>query len=86
MVGEVFEYLQRNFPTALLVNVVHDSLVIDAQAHEADQVADCVMRILRDTPYYMKNLLGVDMTPIDRMEVGCTMGTNWRDMKEVTYE
>lgn len=86
MVGVVMDHLTRNFPTAFLVNVVHDSLVIDAQAYQADDVAKAIVNILRETPRYMRELLNVDMEPIDRMEVGCTIGRNWKDMTEVTYE
>lgn len=84
MVWLVGEYLARNFPTALLVNVVHDSIIIDAQAHEAEHVARCVKEILEDTPTYMKEYLNVDMSPIDKMEVGVTIGENWYEMKELT--
>lgn len=86
MVARLAEALVGNFPTAFIVNVVHDSIIIDCQAHEAENVAKFAIGILRDTPKYMQSHLGIDMTPLTRMEVGATIGVDWYNMHDYTPE
>jgi len=83
MVGVVGNMLRSIFTgEAMLVNVVHDSLVIDAKDTVAEDVAEACVLVLMNTPMYVEDALGVDLTPFTKMEVGCTIGYNWHDMGE----
>lgn len=83
MIYEVFMHLSRNFPDALLVNVVHDSFVIDSPPMIAEEVARSTAALLRRTPLYLKEKLDLDTRPILEMGVGVSIGPNWADMEEL---
>lgn len=65
----------------LLVNSVHDSIVLDVPSDAVDWVCTCIASVFRDVPTNFKRLFGVDFNLPFRGEI--LVGPDWLNMEEV---
>lgn len=79
-VGRVFEFLKKHRDKALMINEVHDSLILDVKKDYVDWTIENVLPILKDVRGLFKDTWGLDFNvPID---VGYKFGKNWLECKE----
>lgn len=80
MVGVLSERLHRKFDRVdLMVNTVHDSIVLDVPKNILDEVAHTVISTLNETPKHIKRTWGIDFNL--PLEVELKTGPNWANMK-----
>ena len=65
----------------LLVNSVHDSIVVDCPLHHVDFVVGTMKSVFNDVPANFKKLFGVEFNLPFRGEI--QIGTDWKNMEEV---
>jgi len=85
ILGEVYEELKKNLflgPNALLVNTVHDSIVLDVNASYVNNAASLVKRVMEDAPRYIKETWGIDFDL--PLSVGISTGPDWATQSEYT--
>ena len=72
-----------NFPNCLLVNTVHDSIVVDCDERTTDipLLVETMHQVFEDLPLNFKKLFGVEFNV--PMAAECQVGSNWEDMKVV---
>jgi DNA polymerase I-like protein with 3'-5' exonuclease and polymerase domains len=66
----------------LLINTVHDSILIDCHVEEVYNVIPVVKDVMENSPRYVKSFLDPTF-PFDTMRIGVSMGLNWQDMEEM---
>ena len=72
-----------NFPNCLLVNTVHDSIVVDCDERTTDipLLVETMHQVFEDLPLNFKKLFGIEFNV--PMAAECHVGINWEDMKVV---
>ena len=72
-----------NYPNCLLVNTVHDSLVVDCdeKTTNIDQLITTMHEVFDDLPANFKKMFGVEFNVPMAAEV--QVGMNWEDMNVV---
>ena len=65
----------------LIINSVHDSILLDVPDDAVDWVSSCIASVFRDVPTNFKRLFGVDFNLPFRGEL--LKGTDWLNMEEV---
>ena len=73
------EMRQRNLKS-MIVNSVHDSIVIDTYPNEEEEVKDCITEVEKNIRDNFLSRLGVDFDVPLIME--CKIGENWMELKE----
>lgn len=66
----------------LLINTVHDSILIDCHVEEVYNVVSVVKDVMENSPSYVKSFLDPTF-PFDTMRIGVSVGLNWQDMEEM---
>lgn len=66
----------------LLINTVHDSILVDCKEREVYNVISVVKDVMENSPKYVKGFLDPTF-PFDTMRIGVSMGLNWQDMEEM---
>lgn len=69
-----------NYTDCLLVNTVHDSLVLDCKAEYLDVIGETLHAVFKDIPANFKKLFGTDFNVPMTCEV--LYGNNWEEMVE----
>ena len=69
-----------NYKDCLLVNTVHDSIVLDCKAEYLDVVGETLHAVFKDIPANFKKLFGTDFNVPMTCEV--LYGNNWEEMVE----
>jgi DNA polymerase I-like protein with 3'-5' exonuclease and polymerase domains len=70
--------------SGVLVNTVHDSIVVDVPDYEVERVVQLFHEVFRDLP---KNFERVFKKPFDLpLRCECAVGRNMSDIEEVKYE
>ena len=88
MVPLVLGILQRRLEEVgllgkfLLINTVHDSILIDCQVEEVYNVISVVRDVMENSPKYVKSFFDPTF-PFDTMRIGVSVGLNWQDMEEM---
>ena len=77
MVGQ--EMRQRNLKS-MIVNSVHDSIVIDTHPKEEEQVKECIIEVEKNIRNAFLSRLGVDFDVPLIME--CKIGENWMELEQ----
>lgn len=72
----------RDFPGALLVATVHDSLVVDCPDHMVDSIGKIMYEVFRDLPQNIKTIYKRELSVPFPCEV--KYGPNLLDMQELT--
>jgi len=67
----------------VLVNTVHDSIVVDIADHELDRVAIMFKEVYRDLPGNFKKVFGVEFDLPLLQE--CSYGNNMKELTEYKY-
>lgn len=76
------EYAGYGYGTqAMLINTVHDSILLDCHKDVAYNVAKLCKEVLEDAPHYLKEMLNIDFPC--KLKVGVEVGTNWLETKEI---
>jgi DNA polymerase I len=71
-----------NYKNALLVNTVHDSIVMDVDSSvDVDKIVSTMHEVFDDLPANFKKLFGVEFNVPMACEV--QIGSNWQDMEVV---
>jgi DNA polymerase I len=71
-----------NYKNALLVNTVHDSIVMDVDSSvDVDKIVSIMHEVFDDLPANFKKLFGVEFNVPMACEV--QIGSNWQDMEVV---
>jgi|ERR1019366_5908926 DNA polymerase I-like protein with 3'-5' exonuclease and polymerase domains len=78
-VGQVFEYLLDK-PFCLLVNEVHDSIVLDCRLEYKDLIVRDVPRIMEAVDESFQKYFGISFNVPVKVDV--KVGKSWRDCKE----
>jgi DNA polymerase I-like protein with 3'-5' exonuclease and polymerase domains len=68
-------------PRILIINSVHDSILLDVPADAVDWVSTCIASVFHDVPANFKRLFGVDFNLPFRGEL--LVGEDWLTMEEV---
>lgn len=66
-------------PNVLLINTVHDSIIIDAPEEHTDLLAQLMLDVFEAVPRNFQRLFGVEFNIPMKAEV--QVGNNWKDMK-----
>ena len=72
----------KHEPDILLVNSVHDSVLLDVPSRHVDWTVDVIRSVFRDVPDNFRRLFGVSFNLPFRGEI--SVGNDWLNMKEVT--
>ena len=72
-------YMNEN---CLLINTVHDSIMLDVKDGAVDNVVEFVTDILENTPKYISEHFDISM-PFAKMGIGVSVGPNWYNMEEL---
>jgi DNA polymerase I-like protein with 3'-5' exonuclease and polymerase domains len=83
ILGEVYEELKRNpflVTKALLVNTVHDSIVLDVHPGCVNQTASLVKGVMENAPLYIRKTWGFDFDL--PLSVGISTGPSWANQSE----
>lgn len=84
MVGVLWRALKNSKfkDTALMINVVHDELVLDVMIHDhTTEFQDFVTGILEDAPKYLKDIYNIEFDL--PLKVSYSFGNNWKEQAEV---
>lgn len=83
MAGIVFRALYERFgDDALLVNVIHDSFLLDVKYEVVDDVVSMVWQLLERAPEFYELYFSKKFSLVN-LKVGCNVGSNWYEMKEL---
>lgn len=85
VIARIFKRLQANEllrDKAVLVNTVHDSIVLDVHKDVLEGVIALVRKLEQDIPSILKDDLGIDVKC--KYRVGMSYGPNWGEQQEVT--
>ena len=84
-VGELYYALKADEQLrhkALLINTVHDSVLLDVHVDVLDKAVDTVERVFRSAPQLLKKHFDIDFhMPLN---VSSSVGYNWGEMEELT--
>lgn len=72
----------RKFPDVLLINSIHDSILIDAPDDKAKIVADIVVKAFDDIPLNFQRIFGREFNV--PMKGEAKIGQNWKDMEKIS--
>ena len=64
----------------MIVNSVHDSIVIDTHPKEEEQVKECIIEVEKNIRNAFLSRLGVDFDVPLIME--CKIGENWMELEQ----
>ncbi len=78
-VGKVFKYLYQN-PDCLLVNEIHDSIVLDCKLKNKDLIIEALVPILESVDESFKEYFGIGFNVPVKVDV--KVGKSWKDCKE----
>jgi DNA polymerase-1 len=86
----VLRHLRKNNMKSKMVNVIHDSIILDCVKDEYEELKPVVVKIMRDTPRELFRLFDVQLEPAcadvfygsDFFDADVKVGKNWADMKE----
>lgn len=85
VIARIFKRLQANEllrDKAVLVNTVHDSIVLDVHKDVLEDVIALVRKLEQDIPSILKDDLNIDVKC--KYRVGMSYGPNWGEQQEVT--
>ena len=85
--GKVYETLASrplHSDYALLINTVHDSLMLDVHPDYLKVTCDILKNIMEDAPRYIKEIWGIDFDL--PLPVGISYGPSWADQTELTFK
>lgn len=68
---------------AMLINTVHDSVLLDVKLSHLKEVALLCKTVLEDSPKYLKELFGITFGL--KLTVGVDSGPTWGDMKPLEF-
>lgn len=78
-VGRVFRYMINHRDKGLMVNEIHDSIVLDVKIEHRDMITREVKEILEDVSGSFKTQLGLEFNAPIRVDTGT--GANWLEAK-----
>ena len=83
MLGKLYRYIISSIykDKALLINTVHDSIMLDIRNDILKEVIPIIKELLEDVPATMKALFGIEMTVTPKVSV--SSGPNWFEQKEI---
>jgi DNA polymerase I-like protein with 3'-5' exonuclease and polymerase domains len=87
MMGEVYESLKANpllRTKALLINTVHDSIMLDVHPDAIDRAALLVKQVLENAPYYIKMTWGLEFDL--PLKVDITTGPSWASQTQYEFK
>ncbi len=83
ILGEVFKIAQTKRTKYLMINTVHDSLMLDCQNQDTlDEAQQDIQEVINNVPRYMLELWGIKMLAPITMEF--SQGKTWIDLKEIS--
>lgn len=71
----------KKYDDILLVNTVHDSLLLDVPKHRVDLAIEIIRGVFQDVPANFRKLFGVDFILPFRGEI--SIGDDWLNMEEI---
>lgn len=74
----------KQYDDVLLINSVHDSILVDAPESRKDLVVGIIRSVFKDVPANFRKLFGVDFVLPFRGEI--SIGLDWKNMEELKGE
>ncbi len=73
----------HKYSAAMLINTVHDSVLLDVKLSHLKEVALLCKTVLEDSPRYLKELFGITFGL--KLTVGVDAGPSWGEMKPLEF-
>ena len=78
-VGKVFRYMMNNRDKGLMINEIHDSVILDVRDEYVEEITNNVKSILEDVSTSFKDAFGLKFNVLIKVDSG--FGVNWKKAK-----